>query len=41
MRMVSILKLDPTGFCIQPLAIRAHRADRLEPIATSQVTGKC
>ena len=38
MRMVSELKRAPTGFCIQPLAIRIHSADRLVPSATSQVT---
>ncbi|MNE11825.1 hypothetical protein D3C80_1045990 [compost metagenome] len=31
----------PTGFCIQPLAIRIHKADKLEPSATSQVTTRC
>ena len=40
MRMVSGLNCAPTGFCIQPLAIRIHSADRLEPIATSQVTAR-
>ena len=40
MRMVSGLKRAPTGCCIQPLAIRIHSADRLEPSATSQVTAR-
>ncbi len=38
MRMVSGLNTAPTGCCIQPLAIKIHSAERLEPIATSQVT---
>ncbi len=37
-RMVSKLKSDAIGFCIQPLATRIHSAERLEPSATSQVT---
>ncbi len=41
MRMVSGLKADPAGFCIQALATRIHTADRLEPKATSQVTPRC
>ncbi|MNR19005.1 hypothetical protein D3C85_1357680 [compost metagenome] len=40
-RMVSGLKAEPTGFCIQPLAIRIHRADRLVPRATMKVTNRC
>ncbi|MCY1514512.1 hypothetical protein D9M68_490570 [compost metagenome] len=40
MRMVSGLKIDPTGFCIQPLAIRIHSAEKLVPKATSQVTAR-
>ena len=38
MRIVSGLNVAPTGFCIQPLAIRIHTAERFEPMATSQVT---
>ena len=38
MRMVSKLNCDPTGYCIQPLAIRIRGAEKVEPIATSQVT---
>ncbi len=38
MRIVSGLKAEPTGFCIQPLAIRIQSAERFEPIATAQVT---
>ena len=41
MRMVWGLKANPTGFCIQPLAIRIHRADRLEPSATMTVVSRC
>ena len=41
MRMVSGLKCAPVGFCIQALAIKIHSADRLLPIATSQVTVRC
>ena len=41
MRMVSGLNTAPTGFCIQPLAIRIHSADRLVPSAISQVTVRC
>jgi hypothetical protein len=37
MRMVCGLKAAPTGFCIQPLAIRIHSAEKLEPSATAQV----
>ena len=37
MRMVCGLKAAPTGFCIQPLAIRIHSAEKLEPMATAQV----
>ncbi|MNR29462.1 hypothetical protein D3C85_1468510 [compost metagenome] len=39
-RMVSGLKAAPTGFCIQPLAARIHRADRLVPRATMKVTNR-
>ncbi|CFM62388.1 Uncharacterised protein [Bordetella pertussis] len=38
MRMVSGLNIAPTGFCIQPLAIRIQSAEKLVPNATSQVT---
>ncbi len=41
MRMVSKLNSEPTGFCIQPLAMRIHSAERFEPSATSQVTARC
>ncbi|MCY1371812.1 hypothetical protein D9M69_589770 [compost metagenome] len=41
MRMVSKLNSAPTGFCIQPLAIRIHRAERLVPTAIRMVTIKC
>ena len=41
MRIVSKLNSTPTGYCIQPLAIRIHSAERLVPIATSQVTTRC
>jgi hypothetical protein len=41
MRIVSTLNTEPTGYCIQPLAIRIHSADRLLPIATSTVTTRC
>ena len=41
MRIVNGLNAEPTGFCIQPLAIRIHSADRLEPIATAHVTIRC
>ncbi len=41
MRMVSGLNTAPVGFCIQPLAIRIHSADRLVPSAISQVTVRC
>ena len=40
MRRVSGLKAAPTGFCIQPLATRIHRADRLVPRATRKVTSR-
>jgi len=36
-RAWSGLKIMPTGCCIQPLATKIQRAERLEPIATSQV----
>lgn len=35
-RMVSKLKSDAIGFCIQPFATRIHSAERLEPSATSR-----
>ena len=41
MRIVSGLNRLPTGFCIQPLAMRIHRAERLEPRATMNVTPRC
>ncbi|MNN83499.1 hypothetical protein D3C81_2005440 [compost metagenome] len=41
MRIVSGLNTAPTGFCIQPLAIRIHSADRLVPNAINQVTVRC
>ena len=41
MRMVCGLNAAPTGFCIQPLAIRIHSAEKLEPMATSQVATRC
>ena len=40
MRMVCGLKAAPTGFCIQPLAIRIHSAEKLEPMATAQVAAR-
>ena len=40
-RMVIGLNSAPTGFCIQPLAIRIHMADRFEPIAIRKVTARC
>src|SRR5665647_2275808 len=36
-RAVSGLKTIPTGFCIQALATRIHKADKLAPMAVSQV----
>ena len=41
MRIVSGLKAEPTGFCIQPLAIRIQSAEKLVPSAISQVTLIC
>ncbi len=41
MRMVWKLNSAPTGFCIQPLAIRIQSALRLVPMAISSVTSKC
>ena len=41
MRMVAGLNAAPTGFCIQAFAINIHSAERLAPIATSQVTIRC
>ncbi len=41
MRMVSGLNTAPTGFCIQPLAIRIHSAEKLVPSAISQVMVRC
>ncbi len=41
MRMVSGLNTAPAGFCIQPLAIRIHNAEKLLPSATSQVVTRC
>jgi hypothetical protein len=40
-RMVSKLNSAPTGYCIQPFAIRIHRAEKLAPSAISQVTTMC
>ena len=36
-RAVSGLKTIPTGFCIQALATKIQRADKLAPIAVNQV----
>ncbi len=41
MRIVSALKAAPTGFCIQPLAIRIHSAERLVAKARNHVTTRC
>ncbi|MNF51281.1 hypothetical protein D3C84_325990 [compost metagenome] len=41
MRIVMGLNSAPTGFCIQPLAMRIQSAERLEPSATSAVTSRC
>jgi hypothetical protein len=41
MRIVCGLKTEPTGFCIQPLAIRIQSAEKLEPSATAQVATRC
>ena len=38
MRIVSGLKAEPTGFCIQPLAIRIQSAEKFVPSAISHVT---
>ena len=40
-RMVCGLNSAPTGFCIQPLAIRIQSAEKFEPRATAQVTSRC
>ena len=40
LRTVSTLKRHPTGFCIQALATRIQRAERLAPIAVSQVAAR-
>ena len=40
MRMVAGLNFAPTGYCIQPLAIRIHSAEKLVPSASSQVTAR-
>ena len=37
LRTVSMLKVQPTGYCIQEFATRIQRADRLAPTAVSQV----
>ena len=37
LRTVSRLKSQPTGCCIQALATRIHQAERLAPMAVSQV----
>ena len=39
-RAVSGLNVMPTGCCIHPLAIKIHKADKFEPIATSQVESR-
>ena len=41
MRMVTKLNSDPTGFCIQPLAMRIQSAERLVAVAISTVTARC
>ncbi len=40
-RIVSWLKVAPTGSCIQPLAIRIQSAERLLPMASIIVTIRC
>ncbi len=40
MRMVTGLNSAPTGFCIQALATRIQRAERLEPSATRKVVSR-
>ena len=37
LRTVSRLNVQPTGYCIQALATRIHQAERLAPMAVSQV----
>ena len=39
-RIVSGLKRLPTGCCIQALAMRIHKAEKLDPSATHQVTAR-
>ncbi len=41
LRAVSGLKAMPTGFCIQPLATKIHKAERLAPMAVSHVAIRC
>ena len=41
LRAVSGLKRIPRGICIQALATRIHKAERLAPIAVSQVANRC
>src|SRR6266511_6141092 len=40
-RWLASLITKPTGCCIQPLASKIHRAERFDPIATSQIEAKC
>ncbi len=40
LRIWSGSKAMPTGFCIQALATSIHSAERLTPIATSQVEAR-
>ncbi len=40
LRTVSRSKRHPTGYCIQALATRIQRADRLAPIAVSHVAAR-
>ena len=41
MRMVTGLKNEPTGSCIQALATRMRKADIFAPMAISVVTARC
>ena len=41
LRIASKLNSAPTGYCIQPLAIKIHSAEKFEPMATSQVAIRC
>src|SRR5690606_7037863 len=36
-----LLIMYPTGCCMNELAIRIHRAETLEPMATSQMAAAC